>query len=308
MGKVAYIFPGQGAQHVGMGKDLVETYPAAAEVFEKAEKIIALPLRSLCFEGPEEQLNRTDLAQPAIFTHSAACLAVMREQPGASLPAAAAGLSLGEYTALYFCGAMDFETALKLVAKRGELMQQAALARPSGMVAVVGLDEEKAERLCQAARDGQVLSPANFNCPGQIVLSGETAACERAAEMAAQFGARGATVLKVAGAFHSELMAPAAEALAKILGDVAFRTPDVPVLANVDAEAYRSAEEIPRKLLAQLTGAVRWRQSMEALLADGFETFYEVGPGKVLAGLMRRIDRKIEVTTINGVEALAKLV
>jgi len=310
MAKTAFLFPGQGAQHVGMGRDFYEAFPAAREIFDRAEAVSNLPIRSLCFEGPAEDLARTDHAQPCIFTVSAAMLACwddLATPERRPRPDVCAGLSLGEYTALYVAGAMDLETGVNLVARRGELMQQAATARPSAMVALIGADESQAEALCAAAGEGQVLTPANFNCPGQIVLSGETDACRRAAERAEEFGARGATMLNVAGAFHSEIMAPAAAKFEKTLIEVNFRAPTLPVLANVDAQPYASAEAIRGKLLAQLTGAVRWQQSMEALLAGGATEFYEVGPGKVLAGLMRRIDRKTKVNPVHSRQALEEL-
>jgi [acyl-carrier-protein] S-malonyltransferase len=309
MAKTAFLFPGQGAQYVGMGKDIYRVFVSAKDIFDRAEAATGLPIKRLCFEGPAEDLNRTDNAQPCIFTHSAAMLAVMNDLmgPDAPKPDVCAGLSLGEYTALYAAGAMDFETSVKLVARRGELMQAAAVARPSGMVAIMGLDEAAADKLRQAAAEGQILTPANFNCPGQIVLSGENDACQRAADIAKQYGAIGATVLNVAGAFHSEIMAPAAEEFKKTLAEVTFSVPTMPVVANVDAKAYASAEEIPVKLLAQLTGAVRWQQSVEAMLADGMDSPYEIGPGKVLAGLMRRIDRKTRVTLVNTKETVEKL-
>ncbi|MFP4105685.1 MAG: ACP S-malonyltransferase [Phycisphaerae bacterium] len=304
----AFLFPGQGAQQVGMGKDLLEQYPQAQTLFDQAEQATGLELKRLCFEGPMDQLSRTDVAQPAIFTVSAAMLAVMQEKTGGQIkPDFLAGLSLGEYTALYAADCLDFVDMVKLVAKRGELMQQAAEEHPSGMVAVIGLDEEAAQKLCDAAAEGQTLSCANFNCPGQIVLSGENEACRRAAEKAEDFGARGATVLKVAGAFHSEIMAGAAEKFADALNDVNFRDPKVPVIANVDAGAYESADRIPGKLVAQLTGAVRWQQSMEKLLTDGADKFYEIGPGRVLAGLMKRIQRRTDFTSVNSAAAVEKL-
>jgi len=302
--KTALLFPGQGAQHIGMGVDLLESHPQARELFDAAEKLTALPLRKLCSEGPEDQLARTDIAQPAIFTVSAAMLSCAGKAIAADC---AAGLSLGEYTALYAAGAMDFQTGVKLVARLGELMQQAAMAVSSGMVSIIGLDEAKAAELCTAAADGQVLACANFNCPGQIVLSGEQAACERAAALAEQFGASGAVPLKVAGAFHSEVMRPAAEAFAETLAGISFTQPRFEVVSNVDAQAYRSTAEIKEKLVAQLVSPVRWQQCMERLLGTGVEKYYEVGPGRVLAGLMRRIDRKTRVTSVNSGGAIEKL-
>jgi [acyl-carrier-protein] S-malonyltransferase len=202
---------------------------------------------------------------------------------------------------------MDFPTALKLVARRGELMQQAATAVPSGMVSIVGLDEAKAQELCRAASEGQVLTCANFNCPGQIVLSGEIDACRRVEAKAKEFGASAAVPLKVAGAFHSKIMAPAAEKLAEALDRSALRDPRLQVVSNVDAQAYRGAGEIKGKLLAQLVSPVRWQQGVEFLLKAGVGTFYEIGPGRVLAGLMRRIDRKARIVSVNSREAIEKL-
>ncbi len=309
----AFLFPGQGAQHVGMAKELHGRFASARAIFQQALDATGLDLTTLCFEGPEEELARTDIAQPAIFTVSAAMLAVLdeilpAESRRAIQPTYFAGLSLGEYSALYAADALDFTDMVKLVARRGELMQAAATATPSGMVSVLGMDEQQATALvAEAAADGQALSCANFNCPGQIVLSGEAAAVKRAAELAPQFGASGAIELKVAGAFHSELMAPAADAFAEALAEVTFRTPSAPVLSNVDAEAHTDSDSIKKKLLAQLTSPVRWQQCMEKLLENGVETFYEIGPGRVLAGLMRRIHRRADFTSLKDAASIEKL-
>ena len=310
--KTAYLFPGQGAQHVGMGHDLYEAYPVARNLFDLAEQATELPLKRLCFEGPQEELSRTDVAQPAIFTVSAAALAVLGEvfsRSGAAAPNpdCVAGLSLGEYTALHAAGAVEFEDALRLVVKRGRAMQEAATSRPGGMVSVLGIEDDRAAELSEAAAGGQVLVCANFNCPGQVVLSGEREACERAAEMAAEFGASGAVPLDVAGAFHSPLMAPAAEQLREAVDSTAFRPPRMPVVANATAEPYDDPDLAAPLLLRQLTSSVRWRQSMEWLLAAGVERFYEIGPGRVLAGLMRRIDRKTRVKCLNTRTAIEEL-
>ena len=307
---VAFLFPGQGAQTVGMGRDLYEAFPAAKRVFDLAEETLEMPVKRLCFDGPDEELSRTDVCQPAILTVSAAVLAVMEDLlgPAAPRPGFAAGLSLREYTALLAAGALELPDALRLVARRGSAMQEAAAAADSGMVSVLGLDEQQARSLCEAAAEGQVLTCANFNCPGQIVLSGEKAACERAVERAEEFGASRAVPLNVAGAFHCELMAPAAERLRSALQAVEFRPPSgATVVANVDAEPYADARGIAGKLLAQLTSPVRWQQSVERLIAQGADEFYEIGPGRVLAGLMRRIDRSHRVTCLNGRESLEAL-
>lgn len=310
--KTAFLFPGQGAQTVGMGKDLCEAYPQAADIFDRAEAATTLDLKKICFDGPDEQLARADISQPAIFTVSAALLEAIRtvlgEEGYSSIgPAAMAGLSLGEYTALYASGAMNFETGVKLVARRGELMQQAAEEVPSAMVSVIGLDEARAGELCLAAADGQVLACANFNCPGQVVLSGHADACKRAEEMAADFGATAVVPLKVAGAFHSELMKPAAVLLGEAIDEISFSAPAVAVISNADAGQYVSAEEIKARLLAQLVSPVRWQESMEKLLADDVSRFYEIGPGRVLTGLLRRIHRRADVTSVNSRNAVEKL-
>jgi [acyl-carrier-protein] S-malonyltransferase len=310
--KTAFLFPGQGAQHVGMGRDLYEASPAARGVFDQAEEVTHLPLKTLCFQGPEDQLARTDISQPAIFTVSAAVLKCLGDRPSGSAPGALdaaylAGLSLGEYTALYAAGAFDLTTALRLVTRRGQAMQAAATAVPSGMVSVLGLDEARAAELARAAAGGGVLVCANFNAPGQIVLSGAIEACRRAVALAKDFGATGAVPLNVAGAFHSPLMQPAVEELAEALGQAQIAAPTRPVVANVDAACYGGAQTVRGKLLAQLVSPVRWQQSMEFLLAQGVERFYEIGPGRVLAGLMKRIDRRAEVACINSAETLDKL-
>jgi len=333
--KTGFLFPGQGAQQAGMGKDLYEAFSAARSVFDRAEEVSRLPLKRLCFEGPEEELSRTDIAQPAIFTVSVAalgCLASLLspDKVAALRPAFMAGLSLGEYTALFAAGMVGFDDALRLVARRGRAMQEAATAVSSGMVSVMGLDESAARRLCRQAAQGQVLTCANFNAPGQIVLSGELSACQRVQDLAGQFGASGAIPLKVAGAFHSPLMQPAAQQLRSALDNVRFQAssvqagcpqdqafqvdhaqefahPAVQVIANVDAQPYEGPSAAADKLLAQLIGPVRWQQSMEYLLGQGVGRFYEIGPGRVLAGLMRRINRQAAVISLNSKEAIEKL-
>ncbi len=295
-----------------MGRELCEAFASAGEIFDRAEALSGLDIRKLCFEGPQEVLDRTDNAQPCIFTVSAAILAVMDSllspaQRQNIAPTCMAGLSLGEYTALYASGAIDFETALRLVTRRGEAMQSAAERQPSSMLCVLGIDEAQATELCNAAANAEPLTCANFNCPGQVVLSGGVEACLRAADLAEQFGASGTVALNVAGAFHSEFMAPAAESLSEALAEVSFAPPRVPVVSNVDAQPHAETGRIAEKLLAQLVSPVRWSESMEALLAGGVERFFEIGPGRVLTGLMRRIHRRANITSLNSQTAVEKL-
>ncbi len=309
--KTAFLFPGQGAQATGMGRDIAAAYPAAMEVFDRANRIVGYDLRSLCFEGPEEELGRTEVSQPAIFTTSAAILAVIKsnESTAGITPDVTAGLSLGEYTALYAAGVIDFEQGLRLVGKRGQAMQAAADASEGSMVSILGLDEEKVAQLCHEAAQDQLLTGANYNCPGQIVISGHTQACRRAAELAEKYGAIKAIQLKVAGAFHTEKMRPAADALQKALKDSDIANPgDIRIIANVNAEYYSDADQIRQGLVRQLIEPLLWQRCMEKLLAEGVENFYEIGPGRVLAGLMRRIRRKTKVTNISDLDSLNKLV
>ncbi|MHC4715407.1 MAG: ACP S-malonyltransferase [Planctomycetota bacterium] len=305
----AFLFPGQGAQQVGMLAGLAEASPAARAVFDAADEQLGFDLSRLCFEGPPDRLDATDVCQPAIFVCSAAMLAAMDEALGERAPAPAmlAGLSLGEYTALYAADAIDFAPALNLVARRGRFMQAAAEARAGGMVSVLGLDEPKVVELCEMAAEGQVLAPANFNSPGQIVISGDVEACERAQALAADCGARGAIRLKVAGAFHSSLMAPAAEELAEAIRTVEFRPPRRPVLANTDAAPHQEPEQIRRALVEQVTSPVRWCESVRYMLDNSIDSFYEIGPGRVLTGLLRRIEPGAPCRCVNSADALAKL-
>ena len=303
----AFLFPGQGAQHVGMGQDLCRSHSEAAACFEQAEAITGLPLRRLCFEGPEDDLARTDISQPAIFTMSMAMLRVVEAITGDAMPVAnrVAGLSLGEYTALCAAGAISFETGVDLVTQRGRYMQAAAEASDGGMLCLLGADEVVAEAVCEKAAGAGRIQPANFNCPGQIVLSGETAACRTAAEVAEGCGASGVVALKVAGAFHSPLMQPAADRLAEALAAADIRPPAVEVLSNVTGEPHDGdADAIRRRLLEQLTRPVLWQRNCEYLLNAGVGTFLEMGPGRVLAGLMRRISRRTRVTSLNGLAAV----
>ena len=298
-----------------MGRALAENQSAVAQLYSQASQIVGYDLAKLCFEGPPEQLNATEFSQPAIFVTSVACLQALRDGGIVSdlagiMPDACAGLSLGEYTALYAAGAMSFEDALKLVQLRGRSMQQAADQNPGAMLSVLGLDEEAIDKLCQAVRESLtdqpdvLIEPVNFNCPGQIVLSGTSQACQRAAELAPEHGAGRVVPLRVTGAFHTKMMAPAAEKLRDGLSQCSFGQPLCPVVANVDASEYDSPASISEKLLAQLVGPVRWQQSVEYLLEQGFERFVEIGPGRVLTGLVKKTARALKqkptIITING--------
>lgn len=298
-GAAIVLCPGQGAQHVQMGQAWATQSRAAAAVFEQADDVLGMDLTKLCFEGPIEQLNRTDIAQAAIYTTSVACYAALQEEGLIGPLSATAGLSLGEFTALHLAGALDFASGLKLVRLRGEAMQEAAEASDGSMLALIGADEEHATELCQQAADddaGEVLVTANFNCPGQVVVSGSKAACQRAMGIAEQMRLR-ATALAVIGAYHSPLMAPAAKRLAEALDRVEWQRPTVPVLSNVTAKPHDGSDcaSICRLLLEQMTRPVRWSESMSWALANLEGQFIELGPGKVLSGLMRRIDRGTKV-------------
>jgi len=306
-----------------MGAKIAQSFHVAAKIYEQANKIIGYDLRRICFEGPPEGLNTTTVSQPAIFVTSAAILEVLKTNPPFSSikPDITAGLSLGEYTALYAAGVVSFEDALILVQKRGQAMQAASEATEGAMVSIIGLDEEKVRQLCAEASQGELIEPAsrelvepasrelvepvNFNCPGQIVISGSKSACKRAEELAPKYGAIKAVRLEVAGAFHTEMMSSAADELHKALLNCKISKPvDIKVIANINAEYYTSAEKIVEGLTKQLTSPIYWQKCMEQLLADGVEQFYEIGPGRVLTGLMRRISRKTQVINISNLPPL----
>ncbi len=303
--------PGQGAQAIGMGRAWAESSRQAAHVFAEADEILGdqlgAPISTLCFEGPVERLNQTDVSQPAIFVASIASLAGLCALWGTSMPelplAAAAGLSLGEYPALCAAGAVSFEDGLKLVTLRGRAMQDAAEAVPSGMVALIGADEAKASELCERAAQGDVLVPANLNAPGQVVVSGSAAACDRAETIAGEMSLRAAR-LPVAGAFHSPIMAPAADRLRKALDKTAMNEPRTTVMSNVTGKPHAAesgttiTQSIRQRLVEQLTSPVRWADNCQWLVGQHAEADWdELAPGKTLAGLMRRIERTRKVTT-----------
>ncbi|HEX5271005.1 MAG TPA: ACP S-malonyltransferase [Gemmataceae bacterium] len=299
MPQVAFLFPGQGAQAVGMGRQLCDTLPAARRLFDEAAEVLGYDLAAVCAGGPQERLNSTAVSQPAIFVSSLAALESLRAgQPDVVASCTgAAGLSLGEYSALVFAGALTFRDALRVVRQRGEAMQAASDATPSGMVAVLGPDEAAVRDLCNHARGGGVLQPANFLCPGNIVVSGDRAACEAVERLAESAGGR-TMRLSVAGAFHTALMKPADDALARALAGAEMRPARLPVWSNVDAAPHTDPEEIRRLLVRQVVEPVLWEQTLRNLLAAGFDRFYEIGPGRVLAGTLKRVQRKAECYNI----------
>ena len=285
---------------MGMGRRLADSLPSVRRFYDRAGELLGYDLAKLCFEGPAEELDSTVCSQPALFVTSLAALESLRaESPEVVLSCeAAAGLSLGEYTAMVFAGVMDFEAGLMLVQQRGAAMQEASDATPSGMVSILGLERVQVEALCKKARGDGVLEVANLLCPGNIVISGTNAACERAAEMAPSMGAIKAVPLAVAGAFHTPVMRPADERLAEMLAKVPMSEPKIPVVSNVDAKPHEDPEEIRQLLIQQVLHPVLWEESMRYLLAEGFDQFYEVGPGRVLRGLLRRIERKVSCQNV----------
>jgi len=290
---VAYLFAGQGAQAVGMGKDLAAAFPKAKELFDRASAILGFDLAKVCFEGPAEELNRTDRCQPALLVHGIACLEVAA-QKGLPPAEAAAGLSLGEYTAHVYAGSLTFEDGVRLLQKRGQSMQEACDRTPSGMVSILGLDRDQCAQACQGMGDVGV---ANLNAPGQIVLSGENGALEQAVAKAKELGAKRAIPLKVAGAYHSVVMKPAQEKMQKELAAVKISTPRIPVYANVSAKPLTDPEAIRAALATQICSSVLWEDSIRAI---GAAKYFEFGPGRVLAGLVRKIDEKAETVSIEG--------
>jgi [acyl-carrier-protein] S-malonyltransferase len=302
--KTAYVFPGQGSQSVGMGLDLYHNYEAARAVFEQADKALGFPISRLCFEGPEEELVKTVNAQPAIVTVSFACLEAARSLNGGLPPASfVAGHSLGEYTALAAAGVLDFATTVYLARERGRLMHQAGQLTPGGMAAIIGLDGAPLAEVCR--QSGARI--ANINCPGQIVISGAKGNLAQAVEMVKESGAHRAIPLQVSGAFHTPLMQPAVDGMAEVMASLKFNNPTIPIIGNTTAQPLTTAGAVKEELLNQLCNCVQWQRSIEYMVNDGVSNFIEIGPGRVLAGLIRRIDRNVNIINIGDVEAVKSL-
>lgn len=302
---VALLFPGQGAQHVGMGRDLAERFDAAGEVFERADEALGVALSRVMWDGPEDELTATHNAQPAILTHSVAVHALVRDR--LPEPGMAAGHSLGEFSAHVAAGTLSFEDAVRAVRRRGELMFRSGEDRPGTMAAVLGLDDDAVEAVCKdASGEAGDCVPANYNAPGQVVISGDGPAVERAIELAKEAGARRALPLNVSGAFHSPLMGAAESGLEDHLESVPFSAPSFPVISNVTAEPVNDPDEARRLLVRQLTSPVRWTASMRTLLDAGPDGLFELGPGTVLAGLTKRIDRGVAVVSLGTADQVAQ--
>ncbi len=301
---IAFVFPGQGSQYVGMAQDLVSEHPEAREIFAQADRVLGTSLSSLCFSGPENILTDTINAQPALLTHSIAALRVVQRLTQDAQPAFVAGHSLGEYSALVAADAMDFADALKLVRERGRVMKEAGEKTPGAMAAVIGMEDAALEAVCSEA-GAQI---ANYNAPGQIVISGAKASIERASALAKERGARRAIPLAVSIAAHSRLMEPAARDFSKVVAQTPIRLPKVPVISNISAQPLKTVEAIKHELVAQLTESVQWVKSIEYMIAQGVTRFIELGPKDVLAGLIRRINSQVHAVSIGDVASLKAFV
>ncbi len=300
--KTAYVFPGQGAQWVGMGRDLYQGFASAKAVFEQADEALSFPLSKLCFDGPEDELLQTVNAQPAIVTVSFACLEAIRDVSGLE-PAFVAGHSLGEYTALAAAGVLDFATTVYLARERGRLMHEAGQVIPGGMAAIIGLDEAVLSEVC--SETGARI--ANINCPGQIAISGAEDKLAQAMDLVKARGAHRVIRLQVSGAFHTPLMQPAVDGMTEIIAKLSFNQPVVPIIGNTTAQPLATAELVEEELLRQLCNCVQWQRSVEYMIGDGVATFVEIGPGRVLAGLIKRIDRDVNIVNVGDAEAVKNM-
>jgi len=303
--KTAFIFPGQASQNVGMGKDLYESFDLAKDYYHKADEILGIPISKISFEGPMEKLTETQVTQPAIFTLSVILYELLKEE--GITPDSVAGHSLGEYSALVAAGAFDFETGLRLVKVRSQAMQEAGEKHPGTMAAIIGLAEDKVAEACSSASSDGIVQPANYNSPGQIAISGEVDAVRQAMENAKNIGARRAIELVVSGAFHSPLMNSAKLIMEETLSSVEFHETIIPVFVNVSAKALTKPDELKQALINQIDHPVLWIQVIENMIKDSAEKFYEVGPGTVLGGLMRRIDKSVECSGVSSYRDLVKL-
>jgi len=305
MKPIALTFPGQGSQYVGMGKELFENFSVARQIFEEADDTLHFSVSGLCFKGPEEALKLTENTQPAVLTTSVAALKVLQAEKGV-VPQFTAGHSLGEYSALVASEALVFSHAVKIVHLRGKFMQEAVPVGEGAMAAVLGMEREQVEKLCEEISSGEVLTPANFNSPGQIVIAGHSKAVERAIQRVKQEGKK-AVLLPVSAPFHSPLMKPAAERLEKALEEISVSDLKIPVVTNVEAEANTSKDRVKGLLVAQVSSPVRWEESMRKMIEKGVEQTLEVGPGKVLSGLMKRIDNRVETKNIEDLKTLKNI-
>jgi len=305
MKPTAFIFPGQGSQHVGMGKEFYDNFSVARRVFEEAEDSLRFSISKLCFEGPEETLKLTENTQPAMLAASIAALRVLETEKGIT-PQFSAGHSLGEYSALVASGALAFPETIRIVRLRGKFMQEAVPVGAGAMAALLGMEREQVERLCEEVSSGEVLTPANFNCPGQIVIAGHSKAVERAIERVKQEGKK-AVLLPVSAPFHSPLMKPAGERLEKALEEISVNDLKIPVVTNVEAEVNTLKERVKGLLVAQVSSPVRWEESMRRMGEKGIEKVLEIGPGKVLSGLMKRIDPRIETGNLEDLQTLKRI-
>ena len=305
MKSIAFIFPGQGSQYVGMGRELFENFSLAKKIFEEADDTLHFSVSALCFKGPEEALKLTENTQPAVLTTSVAALKVLQAEKGMA-PQFTAGHSLGEYSALVASEALTFSQAVKVVRLRGKFMQEAVPVGEGAMAAVLGMEREQVEKLCEEISSGEVLAPANFNSPGQIVIAGHSKAVQRAIERVRQEGKK-AVLLPVSAPFHSSLMKPAGERLEKALEEISVSDLKIPVVTNMEAEANTSKDRVKELLVSQVSSPVRWEESMRKMVEKGIEQVLEIGPGKVLSGLMKRIDSRVETKNLEDLQTLKNI-